>query len=50
MPHDLFWGLRVNLKKYFAKIQNIHSGVVNDYVLLVVITFSVVIVFCFSVL
>lgn len=49
-PHDLFWGLKYDFKGYFSKIQNAHSGVVNDYVLWVIMTLAVIIIYCFSVL
>lgn len=49
-PHDLFWGLKFDFKVYFSKIQDAHSGIVNDYVLWVVMTLAVIIIYCFSVL
>ena len=33
---DLFWGFKYDWKNYFSVIQNMHSGVVNDYNLWIV--------------
>ncbi len=48
--HDLFWGLKYQLKGYFNTIHNAHSGVVNDYVLWVVACLAIVIIYCFVLL
>lgn len=48
--HDLFWGLKHQLKGYFNAIHEAHSGVVNDYVLWVVACLAVVIIYCFALL
>ncbi|HBM81802.1 MAG TPA: hypothetical protein DD426_13390, partial [Clostridiaceae bacterium] len=47
---DLFWGLKYDLRKYFAFIKNAHSGVVNDYSLWVVGTLVVLSVYLLFVL
>jgi multicomponent Na+:H+ antiporter subunit D len=44
---DLFWGLRHNLKGYFNFLYSAHSGVVNDYALLIVSALAVIIVYMF---
>lgn len=49
-PHDLFWGLKYDFKGYFARLGKAHSGIVNDYVLWVVMTLAVITVYCFIVL
>ena len=49
-PHDLFWGMKYDLKGYFNKLSDIHSGVVNDYALWVVLTLAIVIIYCFVLL
>lgn len=48
--HDLFWGLKHELKVYFDGIHKAHSGVVNDYVLWVVACLAVVTIYLFAVL
>lgn len=48
--HDLFWGLKHELKGYFSAIQNAHSGIVNDYVLWVVECLAIVSIYLFAVL
>jgi multicomponent Na+:H+ antiporter subunit D len=48
--HDLFWGLKHELKVYFDAIHKAHSGVVNDYVLWVVACLAVVTIYLFAVL
>lgn len=48
--HDLFWGLKHELKVYFDAIHTAHSGVVNDYVLWVVATVAIVILYLFALL
>lgn len=45
--NDLFWGLNYQLKGYFNKLSNAHSGVVNDYVLWVVVCLAVVSIYLF---
>ena len=44
---DLFWGLRHNLKGYFDFLYSAHSGVVNDYALLIVSALAVIIIYMF---
>jgi multicomponent Na+:H+ antiporter subunit D len=48
--HDLFWGLKHELKVYFDTIHNAHSGVVTDYVLWIVACLAVVSIYLFAVL
>lgn len=48
--HDLFWGLKHELKGYFSFIQNAHSGVVNEYVLWVVACLAIISIYLFAVL
>lgn len=45
--NDLFWGLKYNLRHYFTFMHNAHSGKVNDYVLWVVSTLSILIIYVF---
>lgn len=45
--NDLFWGLKYNLRHYFDFMHRAHSGKVNDYVLWVVSTLAVLIVYLF---
>jgi multicomponent Na+:H+ antiporter subunit D len=45
---DLFWGFRHQLRGYFNTIQKAHSGVVNDYVLWIIATLAVVILYLFT--
>lgn len=47
---DLFWGLKHNLKDYFGFLEKIHSGVVNDYVLLVISCTAILSIYLFAVL
>ena len=49
-PHDLFWGMKFTFKGYFNRLSKAHSGVVNDYVLWIVVTMAIVIAYCFIVL
>ncbi len=44
---DLFWGFKHDFKGYFKFIQGMHSGVVNDYALWVVVAAAVITVFMF---
>lgn len=46
-PHDLFWGMKYGFKGYFSRLSDAHSGSVNDYVLWIVATLAVVIIYCF---
>ncbi|MCM1992690.1 complex I subunit 5 family protein [Oceanirhabdus seepicola] len=48
--NDLFWGLKHQFKPFFDGMKNAHSGIVNDYVLWVVGTLAVVIIYVFIVL
>jgi multicomponent Na+:H+ antiporter subunit D len=48
--HDLFWGLKHELRVYFDGIHKAHSGVVNDYVLWVVACLAVVVIYLFALL
>lgn len=48
--HDLFWGLKHQLRVYFDGIHKAHSGIVNDYVLWVVTCLAVVTIYLFAVL
>lgn len=48
--HDLFWGFKHELKGYFGFMQNMHSGVVNDYALWVVATLAFLSIYLFAVL
>lgn len=48
--HDLFWGLKHELKGYFEVIHKAHSGIVNDYVLWVVSCLAIVSIYLFAVL
>lgn len=47
---DLFWGFKRNWGGYFKFMENMHSGVVNDYALWVVVTAALVMIFMFIVL
>ena len=49
-PHDLFWGMKYEFKGYFDRLSNAHSGRVNDYVLWIVVTLAIVLVYCFMLL
>lgn len=49
-PHDLFWGLKHQLRGYFNFIHNGHTGVVNDYVLWVVGCLAIVTIYLFALL
>lgn len=44
---DLFWGFKHDFKGYFKFIQGMHSGVVNDYALWVVVAAAIITVFMF---
>lgn len=46
---DLFWGFKYNFKKYFKFMGSVHSGNVNDYVLLVASTTAVLMILIFGV-
>ncbi|MEG1003103.1 MAG: hypothetical protein RSF37_06830 [Clostridium sp.] len=48
--HDIFWGMKYEFRIYFEKIKSYHSGSVNDYVLWVIGTLSVVIIISFFIL
>lgn len=48
--NDFLWGLRHQFRPYFDGLKTAHSGVVNDYVLWVVATLAVVILYIFLVL
>jgi len=45
---DLFWGFKKDWKKYFAVIEDLHSGVVNDYALWAVAASALIIVVLFG--
>ncbi|MBQ6469712.1 MAG: hypothetical protein IJJ50_06655 [Lachnospiraceae bacterium] len=45
---DLFWGFKKDWKKYFTVIEDLHSGVVNDYALWAVAASAVIIVVVFG--
>ncbi|MBQ9985645.1 MAG: hypothetical protein IJP38_05005 [Oscillospiraceae bacterium] len=45
---DLFWGFKHDFKGYFKFIQGMHSGVVNDYALWVVVGAALIVVFMFA--
>ena len=45
---DLFWGFKKDWKKYFCIIEDLHSGVVNDYALWTVAASAVIIVVLFG--
>jgi len=42
---DLFWGFKKDWKKYFGFMDNLHSGIVNDYSLWVVVALAIVTVY-----
>ena len=42
--HDIFWGMKYEFRIYFEKIKSYHSGSVNDYVLWVIGSLSLVII------
>lgn len=44
---DLFWGFKHDFKGYFKFMQGMHSGVVNDYALWVVVATALIAVFAF---
>lgn len=44
---DLFWGFKHNFKGYFKVMEGVHSGKINDYVLLVISTTAFLILFIF---
>ncbi|MBQ5777523.1 MAG: hypothetical protein IIV97_01760 [Oscillospiraceae bacterium] len=44
---DLFWGFKHDFKGYFKFMQGMHSGVVNDYALWVVVATALITVFMF---
>lgn len=46
--NDMFWGMRQDFLRYFKFIKNAHSGVVNDYVLWVVVTCALVTIYLFT--
>lgn len=46
--NDMFWGMRQDFGRYFKFLKTAHSGVVNDYVLWVVTTCAVVIIYLFT--
>lgn len=39
---DLFWGFKKDWKGYFSFMDNLHSGIVNDYALWVVVALAIV--------
>lgn len=39
---DLFWGFKKDWKGYFGFMDNLHSGIVNDYALWVVVALAIV--------
>ncbi len=39
---DLFWGFKKDWKGYFKHMQNLHSGVVNDYAIMAVVAMAVI--------
>ena len=45
---DLFWGFKKDWKKYFRVIEDLHSGVVNDYALWAVAASAVIVVVLFG--
>ncbi len=45
--NDLFWGFKYNLRHYFDFMHKSHSGIVNDYVLWVVSTLAILIIYVF---
>lgn len=46
--NDMFWGMRQDFGRYFKFIKGAHSGIVNDYVLWVVATTAILIVYLFA--
>ena len=38
---DLFWGFKKDWKGYFSFMDNLHSGIVNDYALWVVVALAI---------
>ncbi|MBZ4662340.1 MAG: hypothetical protein JG776_22 [Caloramator sp.] len=45
---DLFWGLKYQFRHYFDFMHKIHSGLVNDYALSVVLTAAVILLYVFT--
>lgn len=44
---DLFWGFKKNWKGYFTYIENLHSGVINDYCIWIVAALAIIIAYAF---
>ena len=42
---DLFWGFKYNWRRYFSRMHELHSGVVNDYALWAVVALAAVVLF-----
>ncbi|MFA9397803.1 MAG: proton-conducting transporter membrane subunit [Clostridiaceae bacterium] len=46
--NDMFWGMKQDFGKYFNFLKTAHSGVVNDYVLWVVVCVAFVTIYLFT--
>lgn len=47
LPNDLFWAMKYQFNWYFKRIQQAHSGNVNDYSLWITFTLAIVIIITF---